>query len=328
MIRRRAFIAGLAGSIAAPIIVKAQQPKMPIIGFLHTASPGPYARLVEAYLQGLKDTGYVDGRNISIEYRWAEGHFDQLPELVEGLIRDQVALIAALGGSNSALAAKRATSTIPIVFSSGEVDPVKAGLVASLNKPGGNVTGVNPMTSILTAKRLAFLHEIVPQATLIGFLKNSANPITETQFGDVQETARSLAIALFSMDATADDRFEPAFAEFHQKQVGAVFVAADPFFFAHRDQIVGLALRYRIPSSYYTSEFVTAGGLTSYAASFVDAYRLAGTYSGRILKGEKAADLPVEQSVKFDLAINLKTAKVLGLAVPQALLATADEVIE
>ena len=327
--RRRDFITLAGNAISAwPFAARAQQRGKPAIGFLHTASPDPYARLVEAYLQGLKETGYVDGQNVTIEYRWAEGHFDRLPELADELIRDHVALIAALGGSSSTLAAKKATSTIPIVFSSGEVDPVKSGLVASLNKPGGNVTGINPMTSSLTAKRLGLLHEVAPQAKVIGYLKNLTNPNSETQSSEVQEAASSLGVQLYSVDASADRDFESAFAEFHQKQVGALFVAADPFFFAYRDQIVGLAARYDLPASYYTREFVTVGGLISYAASFVDAYRLAGNYSGRILNGEKPADLPVVQSVKFDLAVNLKTAKSLGLAVPQALLVSADEVIE
>jgi putative tryptophan/tyrosine transport system substrate-binding protein len=244
------------------------------------------------------------------------------------LVRRDVRLIAALGGSTSPLAAKKATGTIPIVFSSGEIDPVKSGLVASLNRPGGNVTGVSPMTGMLLAKRLELLREMAPRAVVMGYLLNSSNPNSESQSRDVHAAARALGLELQTMSASAERDFEMAFEAFSQRRVEAVFVSNDPFFFARRQQIVALAARYSLPASYYTREFVAAGGLMSYAASFVDAYRLAGVYSGRILKGEKSSDLPVVQSVKFELVINLKTAKALGLDVPPTLLARADEVIE
>jgi ABC-type uncharacterized transport system substrate-binding protein len=329
MMNRREFIALLGGAAAAwPLAARAQQPAMPVIGFLHTASPGPYAHLVNAYRAGLKEKGFVEGQNITIEYRWADGQFDRLAALADDLVQRQVRLIAALGGSASTLAAKKATETIPIVFSSGEVDPVRSGLVVSLNRPGGNVTGVNPMTGMLSAKRLELLHELVPNAQVIGYVANSANPNFQAQTKDIQDAARTLGLELYSLTARSEGELDTAFSAFGQRRVGAVFVANDPFFFAQREQIVTLAARYSLPASYYTREFVTGGGLMSYAASFADAYRLAGTYSGRILQGENPADLPVVQSVKFELVINLATARTLGIMVPQTLLVAADEVIE
>ncbi len=327
--RRREFIK-IIGSAAVvwPLVARAQQPAMPVIGFLHSASPNPFAHLVAAYRQGLKDSGYVEGENLAVEYRWAEGQFDRLPSLAADLVRRDVRLIAALGGSTSPLAAKKATATIPIVFSSGEIDPVKSGLVASLNRPGGNVTGVSPMTGVLLAKRLELLREITPRAGLVGYLLNSSNPNSESQSSDVHEAARALGLELHAQSASSDPDFETAFEAFSRRRVGALFVGNDPFFLARRQQIVALAARYSLPASYFSREFVAGGGLMSYAASFVDGYRLAGLYSGRILKGEKPSDLPVVQSVKFELGLNLKTAKALGLTVPQALLTTADEVIE
>ena len=326
--KRREFISLIGGAAAAwPLAALAQQ-RMPVIGFLHTASPQPYSHLLAAFRLGLKEMGYVEGQNVTIEYRWAEGLFDRLPALATDLVQRQVSVIAALGGSASPLVAKKVTDTIPIVFSSGEVDPIRSGLVVSLNRPGGNVTGVNPMTGMLVAKRLELLHQVVPKAAVIGYLANSSNPNFETQSKDVHEAARVLGVQLQAVSARTELELDAAFTSLMQRGIAALFVANDPFFFALREQIVALAERHLVPASYYTREFVAAGGLLSYAASFVDAYRLAGTYSGRILKGEKPADLPVVQSVKFELVINLKTAKVLGLTMPTTLLTSADEVIE
>lgn len=326
---RRQFISALGGAVVArPLRAQAQQHTMPVLGYLHTGSPGSYAQLTASFLQGLKEIGYVEGQNVSIEYRWAEGQFDRLPALAEDLIQRHVAVIAALGGSNPPLVAQKLTSSIPIVFSSGEVDPVKSGLVISLNRPGGNVTGVNPMTGALAAKRLELLHEIVPNAVVIGYLANSRNPASQAAEKDAHDAARVLGIQLYDLGASTEQEIDAAFANFAERGVGAIFVSQDPYFFVRREQLVELAARHRLPASYNTHEFVTAGGLMSYAASFTDAYRLAGTYCGRILKGEKPADLPVVQSVKINLAISLKAAKALGLTVPQSLLATADEVIE
>jgi putative ABC transport system substrate-binding protein len=326
---RRQFVSAIgSAAIAWPLAARAQQPAMPVIGYLHTASPGPYAQLTAAFLQGLKEAGYIEGQNVSIAYRWAEGQFDRLPALAADLVQRQVAVIAALGGSTSPLAAKKVTSSIPIVFSSGEVDPVKSGLVVSLNRPGGNVTGVNPMTSVLSAKRLELLHQIVPNATAIGYLINVSNPNSDNQAKDVHDAARSLGLQLYDRSASTEQELDAAFTSFAERGVGALFVGNDPVFMSRREQIVALAARQALPASYWSREFVTSGGLTSYAASFVDAYRLAGNYCGRILKGEKPADLPVVQSVKLELVINLKTAKALSITVPQSLLATADEIIE
>jgi putative tryptophan/tyrosine transport system substrate-binding protein len=328
-INRRKFMSTLGGAaVIRPLVAQGQPSAIPVIGYLHAASPGPYANLTNSFRQGLKEAGYIEGQNVSIEYRWAEGQFDRLPTLAKDLVQRQVAVIAALGGSTTPLAAKEVTSSIPIVFSSGEVDPVKSGLVSSLNRPGGNVTGVNPMTGTLSAKRLELLHQIAPKATAIGYLINSSNPISETVAKDVYAAASALGVQLYELSGGTEQEISPAFSSFAERGVGALFVGNDPFFMSRREQIIALAARYALPASYYSREFVTAGGLISYAASFSDAYRLAGTYCGRILKGEKAADLPVVQSVKLELSINLKTAKTLGITVPSTLLATADEVIE
>jgi len=325
--KRREFIIGGAAA-AWPFAARTQQPTMPVVGFLHSASPGPYRHLIAAFSQGLREVGYFEGRNVSIEYRWAEGQFDRLPALAADLVQRRVAAIGAFGGNAAPNAAKKVTLDIPIVFSSGEVDPVKSGLVNSLNRPGGNVTGISPMTGALAAKRMELLHQLMPKATVVGYLANPNNPNIETTRGEVNAAARTLGLQLSAFDAGTEREIDAGFAAFAQRGVGALFVGSDPFYFARREQIVALAARHLIPASYYTREFVTAGGLISYAASFVDAYRQAGVYTGRILKGEKPADLPIIQSVKFELVINLKTAKALGLDVPLFLQQRADEVIE
>jgi ABC-type uncharacterized transport system substrate-binding protein len=326
--RRRAFIVGLAGAAAWPRAARAQRAATPVIGYLHSGSPGPYVHLTAAFLQGLKDAGYVEGQNLSVEYRWAEGQFDRLQALAADLVHRKVALIAALGGSTPPLAVQKITTSTPILFSSGEVDPVKSGLVASLNRPGGNVTGVSPMTSVITAKRMELLRELVPHAAEIGYLANPKNRTTEATKRDVNAAASDLGLRLYLQEASTESEIDAAFASFAQRGVVALFVGGDPFYFGQRNQIVDLAARYSIPATYYTREFVAVGGLMSYVASFADAYRQTGVYAGRILKGERPADLPVVQSIKFELAINLKTAKALGLTIPPKLLFTADEVIE
>jgi putative ABC transport system substrate-binding protein len=266
-LNRREFISVLSSALATwPLASHAQQVG-PVIGFLHSASPDPYAHLTAAFRQGLRDVDYVEGQNLLIEYRWAEGHFDRLPALAADLIQHKVAVIAALGGSASPLAAKKATQTIPIVFSSGGVDPVKSGLVASLNRPGGNVTGVSPMTGSLVAKRMELLHGLVPKAAAIGYLANPNNPLIETTRGEVHAAARGLGLQLHAVKAGTEQEIDRAFTNLAKRDVGALFVGGDPVFFAQRNQIVALAAHYAVPASYYTREFVAAGGLMSYVAS-------------------------------------------------------------
>jgi putative ABC transport system substrate-binding protein len=299
---------------------------MPVIGFLHSGSPGPYASSVTTFRRGLNETGFSEGRNVAIEYRWAEGQDDRLPQLAAELVRRQVAVIAATGGQ-SAAAAKEATTTIPIVFVSG-ADPVEARLVASLNRPGGNVTGVFVLTSAVEGKRLGILHEMVPTATLIAVLLNPANPAFDSKLNDVQEAARSVGQQLYILHASSEHEIDAAFAAVAQSQARAMLVSADAVLAIWRDHLIALAARYAIPTMFEFREFAAAGGLMSYGPNLSDAYRLVGGYTGQILKGAKPADLPVQQSTKFELVINLKTAKVLGINVPPGLLAIADEVIE
>jgi len=328
-VRRRNFITLLGGAaVAWPLAARAQQPAMPVIGFLNSASLDTFSRHVRAFRQGLKDTGYVEGENVAIEYRWAEGQFDQLPALAGELVRRQVAVIVATGGPASALAAKAATTTIPVVFNVGE-DPVRLGLVASLARPNGNVTGVNFFIYELAAKRLALQRELVPAATRVAVLVNPANAAhTETTLRDVEAAARVIGLQIQIVNASTNREIDAAFAALVRERVDALFVFPDPFFISRRFQIVQLATRHAVPATYPVRDFVEPGGLMSYGTDTVDAWRQTGVYTGRILKGAKPADLPVVQSTKFELVINHQTARMLGLSVPPSLLATADEVIE
>jgi len=310
-----------------PLAAGAQQNAMPVIGILHSGSPGPYTPNVAAFRQGLSETGYVEGQNVAIEYRWAEGRYDGPPALAADLVGRKVDVIVTRGGTPSALAAKRATSTIPIIFTSGD-DPVATGLVASLARPGGNLTGVSMLIDELTPKRLELLSELVPQAKVIALLVNPNNPATENVMRDVKEAARVKGLQLPILKANSESEIDAAFASLVQLHAGALVVAADPFLSSRREQIVALAARHAVPSIYAWREFADSGGLISYGSSLTAAFRLVGTYTGKILKGAKPADLPVQQPTAFELVINLKTAQALGLTVPQSILARAGEVIE
>jgi putative ABC transport system substrate-binding protein len=323
---RRAFITLLGGAaVAWPLAARAQQP-MPVIGFLNSGTPAGFGHLAAAFRQGLKETGYVERQNVAIEYRWAEAQYDRLPALAADLVSRRVAVIAATT-TPAALAAQAATTTIPIVFTSA-VDPIAAGLVVSLNRPGGNVTGVNNYLSDLGAKRLELLHELVPNATVIGMLVNPNYPDVQSQWKDAQEAARMTGQQVVVVNAGSEADFDSAFATLVQRKAGALLVSPDGLFLSRRDQLVALAARHAIPAIYGQREFVVAGGLMSYAGKVEDGYRQAGIYTGQILKGAKPGDLPVVQPTKFDLFINLKTAKALGLTVPVIMQMTADEVIE
>jgi len=326
-VERRAFIGAVAGGLLAAPIVEAQRKAMPVIGVLNTGSPsassGP---LMGAFRQGLREAGYVEGQNVAIEYRSADGHYDQLPALAADLVGRKVDLIMA-GSPPSALAAKSATSTIPIVFRSG-ADPVGDGLVANLARPGGNLTGVSFVADELTAKRLELLSELVPRARVIALLMNPNNATAERVIRDVQEAARTKGLQLHVLKASSESEIGTAFASLVQLHVDALVVGADPFLSSRREQLVALASRRAVPSSYAWREFAASGGLISYGPSLTSAFRLVGAYAGKILKGAKPADLPVQQSTTFELVINLKTAKALGLTIPPSLLARADEVIE
>jgi putative ABC transport system substrate-binding protein len=324
---RREFAAVLGGGVLAyPLAALAQQKPMPVIGFLGGGSPGPDAPIVAAFHQGLGETGYVEGQNVAVEYRWAEGHYDRLPALAAHLVGRKVDLIVASGGAPSALAAKSATSTIPIVFSSG--DPVERRLVASLARPGGNLTGVAIMTIELTPKRLELLSELVPWTDVFAQLVNPNGPNAESLIREVQEAARMKGLQVHVLNAGTEGEIDAAFATLVQLHAGALCVGGDTFFNSRRDLLVALAARHAVPVIYELREFAAAGGLISYGPSLAAAYRQVGLYAGEILKGAKPADLPVQQPTTFELVINLKTVKALGLTVPPSILARADEIIE
>ena len=327
--RRREFITLLGGAAAGwPIATRAQQPAMPLIGVLHPASPDGFADRLRGFRQGLKDGGYVEGETVAIEYRWADNQLNRLPELAAELVRRQVAVIAALGGGPSALAAKAATATIPIVFNVPE-DPVRLGLVVSLARPGGNLTGINFFTSDLGAKQFGLLLELVPRAVRIGVLVNPANPRQAgTVVAQVEAAARAKGPQIQIFNATTGREINAAFEAIARERSDAVLIGGDPYFTARRVQLANLAARHAIPALYVARDFPEAGGLMSYGTDVTDAYRQAGGYAGRILKGAKPADLPVVQASKFELVINLATAMMFGLEIPPTLLARADEVIE
>jgi putative ABC transport system substrate-binding protein len=328
-IGRRELIAGLCGGAAAwPLAAQAQQPAMPVIGYLGSESADLFAGRLRAFHQGLSETGYVEGKNVAVEYRWAENQRDRFPGLLADLVDREVTVIVAVTGTPPALAAKAATTTIPIVFVTGG-DPVALGLVTSLNRPGGNLTGVSTLTVELGPKQLEVLRELVPTATIIALLVNPTNPTNaEALSRDLQAAARTLGLQLHVLHASTERDFDAVFASLPRLRAGALVIGSDPFFNSRRQQLVTLASRHAMPTMYPFREYVTVGGLISYGNSFMDAHRRVGVYTGSLLKGQKPADLPVEQSVKAELVINLKTAKALGLDVPATLVARADEVIE
>jgi putative tryptophan/tyrosine transport system substrate-binding protein len=326
-VRRRHFITLIGGAAAVwPRAARGQQAAMPVIGFLHGASFEGYKPMVTSFRQGLKEAGYVDGYNVAIEFRWAEGHYDQLPAMAADLVRRQVTVIVT-GGTPAAFAAKEATSTIPTVISVG-IDPVQLGLVGSLNRPGGNVTGTAVLTVELGAKKLEMLHELLPTAAAIALLVNPTNPNVESETRVVQDAARLLGLHLHVLHASTESQIDAAFGAVVELRASALIVGVEPFLNDSRAQIVALAARYAVPAVYGVRDFVTAGGLMSYGTDLVDIYRQSGIYAGKILKGARPADLPVQQLTKVALVINLKTAKTLGLTIPTTLLGRADEVIE
>jgi putative tryptophan/tyrosine transport system substrate-binding protein len=325
--RRREFITFLGSTaIAWPLAARAQHAAMPVVGFLHYASPGTFAHLAEAVRRGLKEAGYVEGQNVTIEYRWADGHYDRLPALAAELVRRHVTVITA-GGNVAAQAAKAATTVIPIVFTSG-ADPVWSGLVESLSRPGANLTGATLVAAELAVKRLEVIRELLPQARVVAMIVNPNYPGAESEMAEVEAAGPVIGLQIQKVTAGDVSALETAFATISQMHVDAVTVGTDGFFITRREQIAALAARYAVPGIYPFPDFPAAGGLASYGASLADAYRQAGVYAGRVLKGAKPADLPIAQPVKFELIVNLKTAKALGLAIPSAVLSRADEVIE
>ena len=325
--RRRKFITLLGGAIAWPLVARAQQAAMPVIGFLSGTSSKGYAPYLAAFREGLREGGFVEGQNVTIEYRWADDHYERLPELAADLVTRRVALIAAAGGSPAALAAKSATTTIPIVFQIG-VDPVKAGLVSSLNQPGGNITGFANLALEVGPKRLELLHRLVPNATNIAVLVNPARSNVEAETRDMQSAANKLGLQLNVLYASTERDFDKVFATSVQLRAGGVVISGDPFFNTRSEELAAMAIHYMVPAIYQFHEFAAAGGLVSYGSSIKNTHREAGIYTARILKGEKPADLPVQEPSKVELIINLKTAKTLGLEIPPSILTSADEVIE
>ena len=324
--RRREFIKVIVSSAAWPLAARAQQPAMPVIGFLSTRSPQESAHLVAAFQSGLADNGYITGQTVLIEYRWALGQYDRLPTMAADLVRRPVAVLATVGGEPAAMAAKTVTSTIPIVFAMD--DPVKQGLVESFNRPGGNATGMAVLSPDLEAKRLGLLHELVPQASTIGVLLNPNFPPAQHQLEEVQIAAQATNLQILALRASTDREIDEAFDTLMKQRIAALSVASDPFFDTRRDKLIGLAARYAVPAIYQFREYPAAGGLISYGIDIANVYRQIGIYVGRILKGAKPADLPVMQPTKFELVLNLKTAKTLHLAIPSGVFSIADEVIE
>jgi putative ABC transport system substrate-binding protein len=324
---RRAFISLLGGAAAWPLATRAQQPAPPVIGFMSSRSPEDSAHLVEAFRRGLKEGGIVEGQNVAIEFRWARGDYARLPALAADLVSRRVSAIAAVGGDPSNIAAKRATATIPIVFATGS-DPVSAGLVDSFNRPGGNATGIVTSTNLMEPKRFGLLRELAPGAALVGVLVNPNFPAAARQTQDIEEAARAIGQRIVVAKASADDELEAAFTSFVREGIGALLVTADPYFDVQRDRIVAFATRQRLPAIYQFREFAVAGGVLSYGLSFTDVYRQVGLYTAKILNGAKPSELPVQQVTKFELIINLKTAKALGITISDNLLSLADEVIE
>src|SRR5262245_24945173 len=326
-LKRREFIALLSGAAAWPLVARAQRSITPVIGYLGALSPATYAPRLAAFHKGLGETGQVEGRDFAVEYRWADGQYDRLPALAADLVRRQVTVIAAMGGDAPAHAARAATSTIPVVFAV-TADPVKGGLVASLNRPGGNLTGVNFLLNMIPAKQFEVLHETVPNADVIGFLVNPRGPEAGSAINEVRAAAQALGPQLVVAEASNERGIDTAFSKLAQQRVGAMLVGNDVFFYSRREQIVAAAARHAIPAIYNVREYAQAGGLMSYGTSVDDAQRLAGVYVGRILQGAKPADLPVQQAVKVELVLNLKTAKTLGITFPLPLSGLADEIIE
>jgi ABC-type uncharacterized transport system substrate-binding protein len=325
--RRRRFISLMGGAAAWPLAARAQQLTLPVIGFLNSESPTTYAAPLAAFRRGLSETGYVEGRNVAVEYRWAEGQYQRLPELAADLVKHQVTVIATPGSSVATIAAKAATTTIPIVFLIA-TNPVEVGFVTSLNKPGGNLTGVTSLNVEVAAKQLELLHELVPRAAIVGLLVNPAGPLAEPATRTVQAAARVLGLKLQVLHASTERDFDRVFTTLVELQADALVIAPDALFTNRREQLGLLAVRHALPASAPYRDFAAAGGLMSYGSNIAEAYRLAGVVTGRLLKGEKPAELPVMQSTKVELVINLKTARTLGLTVPLSLLGRADEVIE
>jgi putative tryptophan/tyrosine transport system substrate-binding protein len=325
--RRRTFIALLGGAAAWPLAARAQQPAMPVIGFMSVRSAEDSVDLLAAFHTGLREAGFVEGQNIAVQYRWAGGQYDQMPAMAADLVNRRVAVIAALGGDPSAIAAKRATATIPIVFGIGG-DPIKAGLVESFNHPGGNATGYTLLNNLMESKRIGLLHDLVPGAGMIGALVNPSSSLSGRQLQEIEDATRRINLKVFVARASNDTELDAALASLVRQRVGALLVGGDPYFSQRRDRIIAFVAEHRLPAIYQWRDFAAAGGLISYGPRFAEFYRQAGLYVSRILRGAKPADLPVLQTTRFELAINMKTAHALGLAVPSSMQLLADEVIE